>query len=94
MEVGTLIVDEQHLRWLIIEIKDNGAGIAEEDLPHVFSHFYRADKSRNRRSGGSGIGLAIVKQLIEIHGGRVIVKSKLGEGSRFAIYLPTEKKIQ
>lgn len=88
VKVGTYVVDEQRIRWLIIEIKDNGTGIAGEDLPHVFSHFYRADKSRNRRSGGSGIGLAIVKQLIEIHGGKVTVESELRKGSQFTIYLP------
>jgi signal transduction histidine kinase len=57
-------------------------------LPHIFGHFYRADKSRARKSGGSGIGLAIVKQLVEAHGGRVEVESAPGQGSCFYVYLP------
>jgi two-component system sensor histidine kinase BaeS len=74
-----------------IEIRDSGTGIAEEDLPYVFNHFYRADQSRNRKSGGSGIGLAIVKQLVEIHGGFVDVKSKPNSGSTFFVYLPIKE---
>lgn len=91
VEIGTYTVEEKDYTWLAVTIKDNGVGIAENDLPYIFSHFYRADKSRNRSSGGSGIGLAIVKQLIEIHGGMVKVESQTGEGSQFTIYLPTEK---
>jgi two-component system sensor histidine kinase BaeS len=71
-----------------IEIRDSGSGISGEDLPHIFNHFYRADQSRNRKSGGSGIGLAIVKQLVEIHGGTVVVESWPDAGSRFYVYLP------
>lgn len=74
--------------WVVIAVEDTGSGIAEQDLPYIFNHFYRADKSRTRASGGSGIGLAIVKQLVEIHDGRVFVTSKLGEGTTFKIYLP------
>lgn len=92
VEIETYTVHEKHHNWLAIDIKDNGIGIGEADLPFIFSHFYRVDKSRNRRSGGSGIGLAIVKQLIETHGGQVKVESRVGEGSRFIIYLPGEKK--
>ncbi|WP_425061416.1 Adaptive-response sensory-kinase SasA [Sporomusa carbonis] len=74
--------------WVVISVEDTGSGIAEQDLPYIFNHFYRADKSRTRASGGSGIGLAIVKQLVDIHDGRVFVTSKLGEGTTFKIYLP------
>lgn len=74
--------------WVKIGIGDSGPGIAAEDLPYVFDHFYRADKSRNRKSGGTGIGLAIVKQLVELHGGKVEVESTLGQGSIFYVYLP------
>lgn len=73
---------------VIVEVNDSGQGIAPEDIPYVFDHFYRADKSRSRASGGSGIGLAIVKQLVEAHGGRVWVKSQLGEGSTFTFAIP------
>lgn len=79
--------------WVMISVADNGSGISEQDLSHIFNHFYRADKSRTRASGGSGIGLAIVKQLIDIHDGRVFVTSKLGEGTTFKIYLPVETLI-
>lgn len=74
--------------WLKLSVSDTGQGIAAEDLPHIFDHFYRADKSRARKSGGSGIGLAIVRQLVEAHGGRVEVESAPGQGSRFSVYLP------
>lgn len=73
---------------VVVEVNDSGQGIAPEDIPYVFDHFYRADKSRSRASGGSGIGLAIVKQLVEAHGGRVWVKSQLGEGATFSFAVP------
>ena len=76
--------------WLKISVEDNGPGIAQEDLSYIFDHFYRGDKSRDRKSGGSGLGLAIVKQLVEIHGGRVSVESKLGEGCIFQVLLPVD----
>jgi len=69
-------------------IRDTGPGIAPEDLPHVFERFWRSEKSRNRQTGGSGIGLALVKQLIEAHGGRVSVESTLGHGATFRVMLP------
>ena len=69
-------------------IRDNGVGIAEEELPYIFERFYRADKSRNRLTGGTGIGLTIVKSIIEAHEGKVSVRSKLGEGTTFNITLP------
>lgn len=71
-----------------VEVADTGVGIAPEDLPHVFDRFYRSDKSRSRGSGGSGLGLAIVRSLVELHGGRVGVKSRPGEGSVFTVTLP------
>jgi len=69
-------------------IRDTGPGIAPEDLPHVFERFWRSEESRNRQTGGSGIGLALVKQLIEAHGGRVSVESTLGHGATFRVMLP------
>lgn len=72
----------------LVVVTDTGEGIAAEDLPYVFERFFRADKSRSRRSGGSGIGLAIVKQLVEAHGGAVAVESERGKGSSFRISLP------
>ena len=75
---------------VIISIEDQGIGISEEDLKYVFERFYRADKSRTRATGGTGIGLTIVKSIVSSHGGEVKLESKLGEGSKFTIILPKE----
>ncbi len=72
------------------QIEDNGIGISPEDLPYIFERFFRADKSRNRSTGGSGIGLTIVKTIVHAHGGEVYAESKEGEGSRFVVKLPKE----
>ena len=69
-------------------VSDTGPGIASEDLPRVFDRFYRADKSRSRATGGSGIGLAIVRQLVHAHGGRVWAESQPGNGATFYFSLP------
>ncbi len=71
-----------------LKIRDDGIGIAPEDLPHVFERFYRADKSRTRESGGSGVGLAIVKAIVDAHGGKLSVTSIMNEGTEFTILLP------
>ncbi len=78
--------DQSHS--LLITVSDTGEGIPPDDLPFVFDRFYRADKSRSRASGGSGIGLAIVKQLVEAHGGKVSVESQSGQGTTFGFTLP------
>lgn len=93
VQVTTTVANSQDKPWLKISIEDNGPGIAPEDLPYVFDHFYRGDKSRDRKSGGSGIGLAIVKQLVESHGGQVKVESTLGLGSVFFVFLPVEQTV-
>lgn len=71
-----------------ISVQDNGKGISPEDLPYVFERFYRADQSRTRLSGGSGIGLAIAKAIAEAHGGSIRVDSMLHEGTTFTVTLP------
>lgn len=72
-----------------IEVADNGVGIEPQDLPHIFERFYRADKSRARVSGGTGIGLTIVKRYAESLGGRISVTSSAGRGTTFTITLPS-----
>ncbi|GAB4534908.1 MAG: ATP-binding protein [Anaerolineales bacterium] len=75
--------------WLLVQVQDNGVGIAPEHLPHLFTRFYRVDKSRTRASGGSGIGLTIAKHIIEAHGGHIWAESDgPGKGSTFTIALP------
>jgi signal transduction histidine kinase len=74
-------------QWVEVSVRDTGSGIAAEDLPYVFERFYRADKSRSRATGGAGLGLAIAKQLVEAHGGRIWVESTEGEGSTFTFAL-------
>ena len=72
---------------IFLSVKDNGLGISEKDLPFIFERFYRGDKSRNKNTGGTGIGLTISKALIEAHNGTIDVKSTLNEGSEFIVKL-------
>jgi len=72
-----------------IAVVDTGIGIPSEHLPHVFTRFYRVDKSRSRRVGGAGIGLTIARRLTEAHGGTLTAESEPGHGSRFTITLPS-----
>ncbi|PLZ95051.1 two-component sensor histidine kinase [Fischerella thermalis CCMEE 5268] len=74
--------------WAVIEVIDNGIGIPEADLPHIFERFYRVDKKRSRKTGGYGLGLSIVQQIVSAHGGHISVKSVVEKGSTFQIILP------
>jgi len=74
----------------VLQVKDTGIGIAPEDLPHIFERFYRADRSRTRETGGSGVGLAIVKAIIDAHGGKLSVTSVMNEGTEFTISIPIQ----
>ncbi len=72
----------------VIEIKDFGIGISEEDIPHIFERFYRGDKSRNKQIPGTGLGLSIAKYICDVHNGKIETESVLGEGTVFKIILP------
>ncbi|MBM7648850.1 two-component system phosphate regulon sensor histidine kinase PhoR [Bacillus ectoiniformans] len=76
--------------YAVIEVSDNGIGIAEEEVPRIFERFYRVDKARSRNSGGTGLGLAIVKHIIEAHRGKIYVRSQLNEGTTFVVKLRKE----
>ena len=67
--------------FIQVEIEDNGKGIAKKDLPYIFDRFFRADTSRNSATGGSGIGLSIVRKIIEDHGGKIWATSKEETGT-------------
>ena len=75
-----------------VAVADTGTGIAPEDLKRVFDRFYRADPSRARSSGGTGLGLTIARRLVEAHGGSIEVESVVGQGSRFTISLPAGRR--
>lgn len=72
----------------IVEVEDQGIGIAASELPRLFERFYRVDRARSRNMGGTGLGLSIVKHLIEAHHGKVEVRSEVGKGTTFTIHLP------
>ncbi|MGB0415285.1 MAG: sensor histidine kinase [Coraliomargarita sp.] len=69
-------------------VRDDGPGIPEKDVPHIFERFYRVDKGRSRETGGTGLGLSIMKHIIQLHGGTVRAESKLGEGTAIYFALP------
>jgi two-component system sensor histidine kinase BaeS len=73
---------------IVFTVADTGTGIAPEDLPHVFDRFWRAEKSRSRRTGGSGLGLPIVRHLVAAHGGTVVAECQPGAGAVFTLRLP------
>lgn len=79
---------ERRGRACVFSVTDTGQGIAEGDLPHIFERFYRTDESRNRQSGGTGLGLPIARWIVQHHGGSIEVLSRAGVGSRFSLVLP------
>lgn len=84
-KIGISLLDEGD--FVRIDINDNGIGISSKDLPYIFDRFYRTDSSRNSSKGGSGIGLSIVRKIVEDHGGRIWAKSELGSGTDIIIML-------
>ena len=81
---------------LVVSVSDTGPGLAEADQKKIFEEFYQADGSSTRKKGGTGLGLSISKKIVEMHGGRIWVKSTLGEGSTFQFTLPlrVEKQVE
>jgi signal transduction histidine kinase len=71
-----------------VTVSDTGTGIRAEDIPHVFERFYRGEKSRNRITGGAGLGLAIARGIVQAHGGDIKVESQIGKGTQFTFYIP------
>jgi two-component system, OmpR family, sensor kinase len=88
-EGGTVTLDLIHReREAVIRVRDTGAGISPEHLPHIFERFYRIDSARSREMGGTGLGLAISREIVEAHGGRIAVESAPNEGTTFTVALP------
>ena len=79
VKIITSVIEDK----VIIKVKDNGIGIAEEHIPRLFERFYRVDKARSREKGGTGLGLAIVKYIVINLGGTIAVESKIHEGTTF-----------
>ena len=73
-----------------IYISDNGIGIPEEDIDHIFERFYRVDKGRSRQQGGTGLGLSISQDIVTAHGGTISASSEINRGSTFRISLPVD----
>lgn len=86
-------VDKASDKFVILSVDDNGPGIPAEHLTKLFDRFYRVDTARDRAVGGSGLGLSIVKWIVEAHGGTVSVSSRVGVGTRFEVRLPLSKVI-
>lgn len=82
----------QTLSSAVFSVTDQGIGISEENLPHLFERFYRVDKARSRQAGGTGLGLSIVKQIVDQHGGSIEVQSQLNKGTTFTVTLPLVPK--
>lgn len=91
--VSTLAITVDGKSYVQVQIADTGKGIAPKDLEHIFQYFYRSEQSRNRKSGGSGIGLALAQQFIRSHGGNIWADSTVGKGTTFTFILPLKADI-
>lgn len=77
---------------IVVDVTDTGRGISAEDLPYIFDRFWRADKSRDRRGGGSRLGLSIADRLVAAHGGRIEAYSAIGQGTTIRVHLPRQPR--
>jgi signal transduction histidine kinase len=73
---------------VVLSVADMGSGIPAEELPYIFDYQYRTDDARASSVRGTGLGLSIVKQIVESHGGRIMVESEVGSGTKFSVFLP------
>ncbi len=80
-------VDGSDEHYVTVSFRDNGCGIPQEHIPHIFERFYRVDKGRSRKAGGTGLGLAIVKNAVALHGGSISVENRVPEGLEFVLTL-------
>lgn len=87
IEISAWTMDDR----VSISVSDNGVGIPEEDQPRLFDRFYRVDKARSREAGGSGLGLSIVKEIVQAHNGVIDIKSRQGEGTTMTVTLPVSR---
>ncbi|MFC2059304.1 sensor histidine kinase, partial [Chloroflexota bacterium] len=77
---------------ILVSVTDTGEGITAENLAYIFERFYRVDDARSRKTGGAGLGLAIAKQMVELHGGKIRAESEVGRGSTFSFTLPVNRQ--
>lgn len=91
--VSTAVKQSEGRTWVTMTVEDNGIGIPEEELPHIFERFYRGDQPRMMQISGTGLGLAIVKEIVELHGGDVTVESNVDKGSSFTVWLPIGEQL-
>jgi signal transduction histidine kinase len=89
--IKATLLDEDNM--IECSVSDDGPGIPEKNLPHIFERFYRVDKGRSREEGGTGLGLSILKHIILLHGGAVRAKSIFGEGAEILFTLPYRKAL-
>ena len=93
-DAGTITIStKEHHGEYIVRIKDEGVGLSEEDCEKVFERFYRVDKARSRDSGGSGLGLSIVKSIVDAHGAQIIIDSQLKKGTTITIYFKLQDAV-
>ena len=89
---GTVTIKmEEYQKKLYFSVSDTGVGIPKESLDRIFERFYRVDKGRNKKVGGTGLGLSIVKHIVQFYNGQIQVKSVVGKGSIFEVWIPMNK---